>query len=116
MKASIAVEFLFTLNTEILEHLLKEFKAESGIDLAGDNLAMQRLREASTQISAARAREEMAATLHDGVLQTLAVIQRRSDDVELVAAPGLVNRPQDVTPNTAVAINTDLDRHNSSPL
>jgi len=50
----------------------------------GTALVMRRLSEASTQISAARAREEMAATLHDGVLQTLAVIQRRSDDTELV--------------------------------
>ncbi len=44
----------------------------------------QRLEAADLEISGFRAREEVARTLHDGVLQTLAVIQRRSDDTELV--------------------------------
>lgn len=84
-----------SLNTEVI--ILDRFSVPGDLPAAVSKIGLwmlvgglagpltDRLRRAEQQISVARAREELARQLHDGVLQTLAVVQRRSGDPELAA-------------------------------
>jgi signal transduction histidine kinase len=56
-----------------------------GIAGAVSGYAVRLLRRADNEISRARAHEEVSRTLHDGVLQTLAVVERRASDPQLAA-------------------------------
>lgn len=63
-----------------------------------------RLRAAESAVAAARERERFARTLHDGVLQTLAVIQRRSADGSLVE----LARDQELELRRFIGVGPDL--------
>lgn len=52
---------------------------------AMSGFAAGRLLDAEEEVALTRARDEVARTLHDGVLQTLAVVQRRSGDTDLAS-------------------------------
>ncbi len=80
--ANLATEFRFDTN---VTQPVQAF-SRTGLWVATGLLAgyvSSRLRRAEAEVAMVRAREEVARQLHDGVLQTLAVIQRRSDDADL---------------------------------
>jgi signal transduction histidine kinase len=74
-----------TRNTDFEEPVISAMSSSVLYALAGGvaGFLMVKLREAERQVSMVQAREEVARTLHDGVLQTLAVVQRRATDPEL---------------------------------
>lgn len=89
-----AVVGLAGLGGELVSSGLRQTTVSAGVVSSGvlyalaggaSGLATSRLRAAERALAVAQAREEVARALHDGVLQTLAVVQRRSDDDELVA-------------------------------
>lgn len=59
---------------------------------AGAGYVARLLRAAEAEVAMARARGEIARELHDGVLQALTVVERRSDDPVLV---GLARKTED---------------------
>jgi signal transduction histidine kinase len=75
-----------TRSTEFEEPVISAMSSSVLYALAGGvaGFLVVKLREAERQVSMVQAREEVARTLHDGVLQTLAVVQRRSEDPDLV--------------------------------
>lgn len=69
------------------------------------------LRCAEREVGAARAREEVARTLHDGVLQTLAVVERRLGDRE----PEVARLVRDTERELRLSIETPLEGGTSAP-
>ena len=63
------------------------------------------LRRAEREVGAARAREEVARTLHDGVLQTLAVVERRLAERE----PDVARLVRDTERELRLSIETPLE-------